>query len=242
MKHALIFAAGRGERMRPLTDHTPKPLLCVGGKPLIVWHLEKLAAAGYTDVVINTSYLAEQFPATLGTGSRWGVDLHYLYEGDIPLETGGGMLNALALLGAEPFLALNGDIWCNVDLSVLPADLPGVAHLLLVDNPPHHPDGDFALDPHGVLHPAGKRKLTYSGIGIYRHTVLQDWASVIAAAAATPMQPPRFKLAPLLRAAVARGAVTGAQYTGVWLDVGTPARWQALNNKLLHAPAGYAPD
>ena len=174
MKHALIFAAGRGERMRPLTDHTPKPLLCVGGKPLIVWHLEKLAAAGYTDVVINTSYLAEQFPATLGTGSRWGVDLHYLYEGDIPLETGGGMLNALALLGTEPFLTLNGDIWCNVDLSVLPADLPGVAHLLLVDNPPHHPDGDFApaSSPPPQLHQCSRLASSW------RRCCAQQWRAV----------------------------------------------------------------
>ena len=242
MKHALIFAAGRGERMRPLTGHTPKPLLCVGGKPLIVWHLEKLAAAGYTQVVINTSYLAEQFPGALGDGSRWGLAIRYVYEGDTPLETGGGMLNALPLLGREPFLTINGDIWCDVDLNLLPTDPPGVAHLLMVDNPAHHPDGDFALDAHGMLHSTGTPKLTYSGIGIYRQTVLQDWASVIANAAATPAQPPRFKLAPLLVAAMARRAVTGAHYPGTWLDVGTPARWQALDSQLLHTNQNGAPD
>ena len=115
MKHALIFAAGLGERMRPLTDHTPKPLLEVAGKPLIVWHLEKLAAAGVHYVVINTSHLAEQFPDILGDGSRWGLRIRYAYEGATPLETGGGMLNALPLLGHEPFIAVNGDIWTDAD-------------------------------------------------------------------------------------------------------------------------------
>ena len=173
MRHALIFAAGRGERMRPLTDHTPKPLLTVRGKPLIVWHLEKLAAAGVNYVVVNTSHLAEQFPAALGDGSRWGLRIRYAYEGEEPLETGGGMLNALPLLGSEPFIAVSGDIWTDADFTTLPREPTGLAHLLLVDNPPHHPEGDFALDAQGLVHDAGVPRSTFSGIGVYRPQLLQ---------------------------------------------------------------------
>src|SRR5690348_17957440 len=133
---ALIFAAGRGERMRPLSDVTPKPLLSVGGKRLIEWHLEKLARAGVREVVINTSHLASQFPGSLGDGARYGVHIEYSYEGEVPLETGGGMLNALPLLGSEPFIAVNGDIWTDFDFASLPREPQGVAHLVLVDNPP----------------------------------------------------------------------------------------------------------
>ncbi|HVR81329.1 MAG TPA: sugar phosphate nucleotidyltransferase, partial [Luteimonas sp.] len=140
---ALILAAGLGERMRPLTNATPKPLLVAGNKPLIVWHLEKLAALGVRDVVINTSWLAGQFPQTLGDGARWGLRLHYSYEGPTPLETGGGMWNALALLGDAPFVAVNGDIWTDYDFARLPHEPDGNAHLVLVDNPPQHPHGDF---------------------------------------------------------------------------------------------------
>jgi len=143
--HALIFAAGRGERMRPLTDTTPKPLLSAGGRRLIEWHLDKLAALGVREVVVNTSHLAEQFPATLGDGARWGLRIAYSYEGAEPLETGGGMLRALPLLGSAPFLAVNGDIWCDVDFSTLPQSPSGVAHLVMVPNPVHHPHGDFVL-------------------------------------------------------------------------------------------------
>ena len=146
---ALVFAAGLGERMRPLTDHTPKPLLQVGGKPLIAWHLEKIAAVGVSDVVINTSWLAEQFPAVLGDGAGFGLRLHYSYEGDTPLETGGGMWNALGLLCDAPFFAVNGDVWCDADFATLPREPDGFAHLLLVDNPAHNPNGDFELDDDG---------------------------------------------------------------------------------------------
>ena len=127
---ALVFAAGLGERMRPLTDHTPKPLLEAGGKPLLAWHLEKLAAMGVTDVVVNTSWLAQRFPEVLGDGSRWGLRLHYSYEGPVPLETGGGMLHALPLLGDAPFLAVNGDIWTDCDFAALPREPRGDAHLV----------------------------------------------------------------------------------------------------------------
>ena len=163
---ALIFAAGLGERMRPLTEHTPKPLLQAGGKPLIAWHLEKFAALGVTDVVVNTSWLASRFPDLLGDGSRWGLRLHYSYEGTTPLETGGGMHHALPLLGDAPFLAVNGDVWTDLDFGTLPRDPAGDAHLVLVDNPPKHPAGDFELRNDGTIAPHGATQLTFAGIGV----------------------------------------------------------------------------
>jgi MurNAc alpha-1-phosphate uridylyltransferase len=141
---ALLLAAGRGERMRPLTDVTPKPLLEAGGKPLLVWHLERLAALGVREAVINTSWLAEQFPRALGDGTRFGLRLSYSYEGATPLETGGGMLAALPLLGAAPFLLVNGDIHADYDLARLPREPAGLAHLVMVDTAAHAPQGDFA--------------------------------------------------------------------------------------------------
>lgn len=251
MRHALIFAAGLGERMRPLTDHTPKPLLRVGGKPLIVWHLEKMAAAGVHYVVINTSHLAEQFPDTLGDGARWGLRIRYAYEGPTPLETGGGLLNALPLLGPEPFLAVSGDVWCDADFGALPAMPAGLAHLLMVDNPAHHPHGDFALDAQGLLHAAGAPKLTFSGIGVFRPALLRDWRAALGAPSSPPVQPgervpgsaapaistpPRFKLAPLLRAAMAHGQVSGSHHRGRWTDVGTPQRLAQLEAELRRHP------
>jgi len=229
MRHALIFAAGLGERMRPLTDHTPKPLLTVQGKPLIAWHLEKLAAAGVHYVVINTSHLADQFPAALGDGSHWGLRIRYAYEGPTPLETGGGMLNALPLLGPEPFIVVSGDVWTDADFAALPVEPAGVAHLLMVDNQPHHPEGDFALSPDGLLHNDGGERLTYSGIGVYRRAFLDEWRSVIGHDAAAD-KPPHFKLRPLLEAAMKRGAVTGSHHLGSWTDVGTPERLASLNH------------
>jgi len=230
---ALIFAAGLGERMRPLTEHTPKPLLAAGGKPLIMWHLEKLAALGVREVVVNTSWLAGQFPATLGDGSRWGLRLHFVHEGDTPLETGGGMLNALPLLGDAPFLAVNGDIWCDFDFARLPAEPEGEAHLLLVDNPEHHSEGDFVLDADGRVHDAGAApRLTFAGIGVYRPSLLAGWRQVVGDAEGADAAPPRFKLAPLLRAAMTRGAVHGQHHRGRWTDVGTPRRLQALDAAL----------
>ena len=232
MKHALIFAAGLGERMRPLTDHTPKPLLPVGGKPLIVWHLEKLAAAGVHYVVINTSHLAEQFPDMLGDGSRWGLRIRYAYEGSTPLETGGGMLNALPLLGHEPFLVVSGDVWCDADFATLPAAPEGVAHLLMVDNPAHHPNGDFRLDEQGRLHDDGGPRLTYSGIGVFRRELLDGWFEVVGDAPGADAKPPRFKLRPLLETAMAYGRVGGSHHRGAWTDVGTPARLAQLESAL----------
>lgn len=230
---ALVFAAGLGERMRPLTNHTPKPLLVAGGKRLIEWHLEKLAALGVREVVVNTSWLAEQFPATLGDGSRWGLQLHFAHEGDTPLETGGGMLNALPLLGDAPFIAVNGDIWCDFDFAKLPAEPDGDAHLLLVNNPEHHPEGDFILDANGRTHDIGNApRLTFAGIGVYRPCLLTGWRHVIGAAEGVDATPPRFKLAPLLRAAMARGAVQGQHHQGRWTDVGTPQRLHTLDDAL----------
>lgn len=229
MRHALIFAAGLGERMRPLTDHTPKPLLTVHGRPLIVWHLEKLAATGVHYVVINTSHLADQFPQALGDGSRWGLRIRYAYEGPVPLETGGGMLNALSLLGDEPFMVISGDVWTDAHFNALPAEPAGVAHLLMVDNPSHHPQGDFALDDQGILRKAGEPRLTYSGIGVFRRELLHDWRSIVENNADTLATPPRFTLRALLDNAIDRGLINGSYHSGSWTDVGTPERLQALN-------------
>lgn len=240
MKHALIFAAGLGERMRPLTDLTPKPLLEVGGKPLIAWHLERLAMAGVHYVVINTSHLAGQFPDTLGDGSRWGLRIRYAYEGATPLETGGGMLNALPLLGSEPFIAVNGDIWCDADFSALAAEPLKLAHLLMVDNPAHHPHGDFVLDTRGMLHETGEPKLTFSGIGVYRRELLEDWPARIGNAPGALTKPPRFKLVSLLRAGMTTAAITGSHHRGTWTDVGTPERLAQLEAELRAKSRGSA--
>ena len=234
---ALIFAAGLGERMRPLTDATPKPLLRAGGKPLIVWHLEKLAAIGVKEVVVNTSWLAEQFPEKLGNGQRWGLRIRYSHEGAFPLETGGGMWNALPLLedalgSDDAFIAVNGDIWTDYDFARLPRDPVGDAHLVLVDNPAHHREGDFALLDNGVVAAGGEPKLTFSGIGVYRPSLFDDWREVIGEATGAEETPPRFKLAPLLRAAMARGEATGEHHRGKWTDVGTPQRLAELDEAL----------
>lgn len=230
---ALILAAGLGERMRPLTERTPKPLLEAGGKPLIVWHLEKLAARGVREAVINTSWLADRFPQVLGDGERWGLRLQYSYEGPAPLETGGGMLNALPLLGEAPFIAVNGDIWADYPIARLPDEPTGQAHLVLVDNPPHHPGGDFVLAADGAVHdtPGGDR-LTFAGIGVYRPSLLQRWRETIGDTPCAAAVPPRFALAPLLRAAMAAGAVGGEHHRGQWTDVGTPQRLTQLDAEL----------
>lgn len=230
---ALVFAAGLGERMRPLTLTTPKPLLEAGGKALIAWHIEKLAGTGVRDIVVNTSWLADRFPDMLGDGSRWGVRLHYLHEGPTPLETGGGMWNALSILSPDggPFIAINGDIWTDYDLARLPREPQGLAHLVLVDNPAHNPGGDFALDG-GRVAGEGSPRLTFSGIGVYRPALFDDWRAVIGDAPGAGETPPRFRLAPLLRAAMARGEVTGEHHAGAWTDVGTPERLAELDARL----------
>lgn len=232
---ALIFAAGRGERMRPLTDRTPKPLLALAGKPLIVWHLEKLAAAGVREVVINTAHLAEQFPDALGDGRQWGLNITFSYEGHQPLETGGGLLHALPLLGEAPFLVLNGDVFCDIDLATLPREPAGLAHLLLVDPPEFAAAGDFHLAADGQVHADREPRLTYAGIGLYRPQLLADWPTVIGELPASDRDPPRFKLAPLLRAAMAHGKISGQHYRGRWCDVGTTQRLRELELGLASA-------
>jgi MurNAc alpha-1-phosphate uridylyltransferase len=229
---ALVLAAGLGERMRPLTLHTPKPLLEAGGKPLIAWHLEKLAAIGVRDVVVNTSWLAEAFPRALGDGARWGLRLHYSHEGGTPLETGGGIHHALPLLGDAPFIAVNGDIWTDFDFAALPREPAGEAHLVLVDNPPQHPAGDFVLDGTSVRDAEDAPRLTFAGIGVYRPGLFDDWRAVIGDAPGADAEPPRFKLAPLLRAAMRRSMAHGQHHRGRWTDVGTPGRLAQLDAEL----------
>ncbi|BCT92848.1 mannose-1-phosphate guanylyltransferase [Lysobacter helvus] len=233
---ALVLAAGLGERMRPLTNTTPKPLLEAGGKPLIAWHLEKLAAMGIVDVVVNTSWLAARFPDVLGDGSRWGVRLHYSYEGATPLETGGGLFNALTLLGDAPFLAVNGDVWTDFDFARLPSEPRGEAHLVLVDNPPQHPNGDFALRADGTVASDGEARLTFAGIGVYRPSLFDGWRGIVGNVPGVDETPPRFKLAPLLRHAMGRNAIDGTHHRGAWTDVGTPQRLAELDASLNARP------
>lgn len=214
----MILAAGRGERMRPLTDHTPKPLLMAGGKPLIVHHIEHLAAAGFHDIVINHAHLGEQIEAALGDGSRWGVAIRYSPE-IRALETGGGIFHALPLLGSHPFLAVNGDISTDLDFTHLGLADGLLAHLVLVENPRYHLQGDFALAEGRVL-AKGEPRYTFSGIGVYHPDLFRD------------CMPGAFPLAPLLRDAMTRRLVSGKLHSGHWSDVGTPARLQALNQML----------
>lgn len=214
---AMILAAGLGTRMRPLTDHCPKPLLPVAGKPLIVHHLERLAAAGITDIVINVSYRAEQIIEALGDGRRFGVSLAFSHEAT-PLETAGGIRHALPLLGDAPFLLINGDVWCNVALETLPELRDDLAHLVLVDNPDHHTQGDFALDDTGRVRLEGTPRLTYAGLAILAPSLV----------ASLPDDAPA-KLAPLLREAITTGRVGGTHHRGSWVDIGTPERLEALD-------------
>lgn len=214
----MILAAGRGERMRPLTDHTPKPLLPAGGKPLIVHQIEGLAAAGLRELVVNHAHLGAQIEEALEDGSRWGVSIRYSPEGRA-LETGGGIHHALPLLGPEPFLVVNADIWSDFDFARLSLADGLLAHLVLVDNPAHNPDGDFALEGNRVL-AGGPERHTFSGIGVYHPDLFRDCT------------PGAFPLAPLLRAAMKRGGVSGEHHPGLWMDVGTPQRLQELDRML----------
>lgn len=214
---AMILAAGRGERMRPLTDHMPKPMLRVRGKPLIQYHVEALVRAGITDLVVNHAWLGEQIEQFLGDGSAWGATIQYSKESGEALETGGGIRQALPLLGDEPFVVVNGDVFTGYDFGRLPVSPEAEAHLVLVDNPPHHPEGDFFLTA-DRLTVSGKRRLTYSGIGVYRPVMFARHA------------PGRFPLAPLLREAIVRNQVSGEYFDGLWSDVGHPARLDGLND------------
>ena len=226
---AMILAAGRGERMRPLTDHTPKPLLSVGGKPLIVWHIERLRTAGFHELVINHAHLGHRLEEALGDGAALGVRIAWSPEASA-LETAGGIRHALPLLGDAPFVVVNGDVFCDADFAALRsaaerlrADGP-LAHLLLVDNPEHHPEGDFHLDSDGLVHADGQPRLTFSGLGAYHPALFTDLADNTPA-----------KLAPLLRAAMNAGKVGGRHHAGRWIDVGTPERLAELDRELVRA-------
>ncbi len=229
----MILAAGKGERMRPLTDHTPKPLLPVGGKPLILWHLEKLAKAGFGRIVINHAHLGDQIEEVLGDGAAFGVELRYSREGE-PLETAGGIATALPLIEGDIFPVVNADVFCDFDFGRFAGIMARMqsektlAHLVLVDNPSHHPRGDFVLEADRVtdevlpLTPPASR-LTFSGIGLYRRELF---------ASTEPWK--KSPLAPLLKAAMKNGRVTGEHYRGRWMDVGTPERLLALDREITH--------
>lgn len=211
---AMILAAGKGERMRPLTLHTPKPLIPVAGKPLIHWHVQALARAGLTELVINHAWLGDQLLAALGDGGALGVQISWSAEGE-PLETGGGILRALPLLGGDPFVLVNGDIWTDYDFAGLHLPAGQLAHLVLVDSPAHKAQGDFVLQNGRIGNPGkddAAQALTYSGIAVISSEL---FAGRSAGA---------FALAPLLRAAADRGLVSGEHFAGPWLDVGTPER------------------
>jgi MurNAc alpha-1-phosphate uridylyltransferase len=220
---AMILAAGRGERMRPLTDTCPKPLLKVGGKPLIVWHIERLAKAGFRQIVINHAHLGGMLEATLGDGKIWGADIRYSREIDA-LETAGGIAKALPMLGGSPFLVVNGDIYCELDFKAFAARAldritQGMhAHLAMVNNPAHHAEGDFALNERGLLARTGEHRLTFAGVGAYRPEL---FAQIVAGEKAA--------LAPILIIGMENGRVSGEHFAGRWVDVGTPERLAELD-------------
>jgi N-acetyl-alpha-D-muramate 1-phosphate uridylyltransferase len=222
----MILAAGRGERMRPLSDTLPKPLLKAGGKPLVHWQLERLAQAGFRRIVINHAHLGAMLEEAIGDGRRWNVEVIYSPEKEA-LETAGGIRQALPLLGAETFAVLNGDVYTDYDFADLGARIETLrsqpqaqVHLVLVDNPEHHPDGDFFYHEGAVL-ATGTRKLTFSGIAVYRRELFEP---LVAGA--------KHKLSPLLSGAIAGGRARGEHYRGVWFDIGTPERLAALDNLL----------
>jgi MurNAc alpha-1-phosphate uridylyltransferase len=217
---AMLLAAGRGERMRPLTDRCPKPLLTVAGKPLVQWHLERLALAGIREVVINLSWLGEMIADALGDGSQLGVRIQYSREPWPALETGGGLLQALPLLGTAPFLLVNGDVFTDVDFTTLALAPSDLAELVLVDNPEHHPEGDFFLGSNGRIVPTGTQRLTYSGVAVLHPQLFAG------------MTPGRFPLLPLLLRARDADRLGGRRHAGQWLDIGTPGRLAELNAQL----------
>jgi N-acetyl-alpha-D-muramate 1-phosphate uridylyltransferase len=226
----MLLAAGRGERLRPITDTLPKPLVEVAGKPLIVYHLEALAKAEVRDLVINLSWLGEKIRAALGDGSRYGVHITYSEEGPVPLETGGGIHRALPLLGPGPFLVVNSDVWTDVDFScVLTLEQGADARLLLAPNPPHHPRGDFGLEGDLVVEREADC-FTYTGIGVYRPELFAGCA------------PGKFPLLPLLKRAIAARRLRGEVYRGEWLDIGSPDRlaWLDARERAARGICGLA--
>jgi N-acetyl-alpha-D-muramate 1-phosphate uridylyltransferase len=221
----MILAAGRGERMRPLTDIVPKPLLHVNGERLIEHHLKRLAAAGLRDIVINTAWLGDLIPAALGDGSRYDVRIAYSHERPAALETGGGVFNALPLLGPGPFLLVNGDVWSDVDFAALALPANSLAHIVLVPNPPQHTRGDFSLAGSHVREDTDGERWTYSGIGLYRPEFFADCS------------PGKFPMLPLFKRAISASALTGEVHRGRWYDIGTPERLTRLDWDLRSAGA-----
>jgi MurNAc alpha-1-phosphate uridylyltransferase len=215
----MVLAAGRGERMRPLTDQVPKPLLSAGGKPLIVHLIEALVAEGFRELVINHARHGAMIEQRLGDGSKFGASIEYSAEGDGALETGGGIRHALPLLGSDPFVAVNADIWTDFPFGDLPDALESLAHLVLVDNPAHHPDGDFTLAGSRVGE-GDDNRLTFSGIGVYRPELFAELSEGC------------FPLAPILFKACREDRLSGMHYSGEWWDVGTPERLELLDRRL----------
>lgn len=213
---AMILAAGRGNRMRPLTNATPKPLLIVKGKYIIQHTIEQLVSAGFREIVINIAYLGQQIKKTINTGKQWGASISYSDEGEFALETAGGIINALPLLGKDPFLVVNGDIATDYDFSQLHHKICDLAHLVLIPNPEHHPDGDFHLANNGLLTTTGLPKLTYSGMGIYNPELFAN------------IRPGKIKLGALLRQMMASNRISGEKFNNFWLDIGTPERLKQL--------------
>jgi MurNAc alpha-1-phosphate uridylyltransferase len=222
---AMILAAGRGERLRPLTDTLPKPLVDVGGKPLVEYHLENLARAGFREVVINQGHLGHLLPETLGDGSRWGIRIHWSVEPPEALETGGGIFQALPQLGSSPFLVVNGDTWTDYPSSRLRAVKCDWAHLVMVANPEHNPKGDFALVS-GRVRDDGDPRLTFSGIAVYHPRLFQA------------CKPGRFSVVPLLRSAMEDHLVTGEKFQGGWNDIGTLERLETARKACRIGAAG----
>ena len=207
----MLLAAGLGERLRPITDKIPKPLVEIAGKPLIEYHLENLKSAGFKEVVINLSHLGEMIQKHLGDGSKFELQIEYSQEGAKPLETAGGIIHALPLLGEKPFLVINADIWCNHSLSFANLTQDKLAHIVLVDNPAHNPNGDFVYE-FGKVYNTGKNTLTFSGIGIYHPKFFKELATG------------KLALAPILRKAIDNGLVSAEYFSGKWFDIGTQDR------------------
>ncbi len=216
---AMLLAAGRGNRLRPWTDHTPKPLLAIAGKPLIVYHLEKLASCGFTEVIINVSYLGSQIEQALGNGEQFGLKIYYSHE-ETALETGGGIFRVLDLLGPDPFLVVNADIYTDFPFNHLPKLNDNKGHIVLVANPLHNPQGDYHLTTQGKITLEGTPKYTFSGIGIYSSELFQ---------ACTPGI---FRLPTVFKSAISTHQLSGQIYSGLWCDVGTIERWQELEKSL----------
>jgi N-acetyl-alpha-D-muramate 1-phosphate uridylyltransferase len=214
---AMILAAGRGERMRPLTDNTPKPLLKAAGKPIIEYTIIQLVTAGFTEIIINTAHLGEQIPMALGNGERWSAKLTYSHEGEQALETAGGIIHALPLLGEEPFLVVNGDIATDFNFAKLRQQPVSLMHLVLINNPPHHALGDFHLTDKEQLSSTQTPKLTFSGIGVYHPDCFRNQPTGVR------------KLLPIMQQAMLDQKASGEYFEGFWMDIGTPERLQALH-------------